>query len=272
LRAARVLGLPCVIGALGSDVHLRSGLAAWLTGRAIRNADGVLTVSEAMREAAVQAFAAERSRVHTIVNGFNTGVFGLTQRAPARCRLGLAQEDRLIVYVGRLVPAKGLRELVEAFTSLQAEVAGCRLALVGDGPMRGELQALIADARLALRITLTGGLPPQGVADWLGASDVLTLPSWSEGYPNVVVEALACGRPVVATDVGGTREIVREDNGILVPPRDVGALRAALAGALARRWDHAAIAAGMKRTWDDVAAETLSVCESVIAGAKVTTR
>ncbi|MGB8377476.1 MAG: glycosyltransferase, partial [Rhodanobacteraceae bacterium] len=106
---------------------------------------------------------------------------------------------------------------------------------------------------------------PEQVAEWIAASDVLTLPSWSEGYPNVVVEAIACGRPVVATDVGGTREIVSAVNGILVPPRDADALEHALADALAGKWDDGAIAAGIKRDWDDVAKETLGVCEHIIA-------
>jgi len=92
---------------------------------------------------------------------------------------------------------------------------------------------------------------------------VLTLPSWSEGYPNVVVEGAACGRPVVATDVGGTREILDEHNGILIPPKDPVALEQALARALDGAWDHAAIAQRMSRTWDDVARETLVVCEQV---------
>jgi glycosyltransferase involved in cell wall biosynthesis len=102
------------------------------------------------------------------------------------------------------------------------------------------------------------------VARWITASDVLTLPSWSEGYPNVVVEAVACGRPVVATDVGGTREIINDANGMLIPPRDIDALRDALREALNRRWDHAGIAAAMTRTWDDVAVDTLRVCEALV--------
>jgi glycosyltransferase involved in cell wall biosynthesis len=111
---------------------------------------------------------------------------------------------------------------------------------------------------------MPGGIPPAEVARWIGAADVLTLPSWSEGYPNVVVEALACGRPVVATDVGGTSEIVNVSNGLLIPPRDPAALAAALTRALDARWDHDAIAAATRRSWDDVASETLSVCEKII--------
>jgi glycosyltransferase involved in cell wall biosynthesis len=133
--------------------------------------------------------------------------------------------------------------------------------------MAAQLAGMVRERKLAQRVLLPGGMEPTQVARWISAADLLTLPSWSEGYPNVVVEALACGTPVVATDVGGTREILRDDCGILVPPRNAQALREALEGATRRSWDRPAIAASMVRSWDDVARETLTVCESVVANA-----
>ena len=264
VRSARYLQVPCVVGALGSDIHVRSGLVSLLTARTIREADALLTVSDAMREAAIRDFRADPTRVHTVINGFNTNVFYPRCRLAARRGLDLAESDRLIIYVGRFVEAKGLAELIEAFKMLSHRDARYRLALVGDGAMRAQLSGMIARAGLGTKVILTGGLPPAAVAEWIGAADVLTLPSWSEGYPNVVVEAIACGRPVVATDVGGTREIVNQTNGIMIPPRNADALCSALESAIQREWDHAAIAEAMKRTWDDVAAETLAICEAVL--------
>jgi glycosyltransferase involved in cell wall biosynthesis len=142
------------------------------------------------------------------------------------------------------------------------------LALVGDGVMKGELMELVRSTGLLERVHLPGGLAPEAVAEWINAADVLTLPSWSEGYPNVVVEGVACGRPVVATDVGGTREILHNGNGILIPPKDASRLASALRDALNGEWDHAGIAAAMSRTWDDVAVETLAVCEQVVKAGK----
>ena len=264
VRSARCLQVPCIVGALGSDIHVRSGLVSLLTARAIREADALLTVSEAMRAAAIRDFRADPTRVHTVINGFNTSVFYPRCRLAARRALGLAESDRLIIYVGRFVEAKGLAELIEAFTTLLHRDARCRLALVGEGAMRAQLLGMVARAGIGPKVIFTGGLPPAAVAEWIGAADVLTLPSWSEGYPNVVVEAIACGRPVVATDVGGTREIVNQTNGIMIPPRNADALCSALESAIQRKWDHAAIAEAMKRSWDDVAAETLAVCEAVL--------
>ncbi len=266
LRVARSLGVPCVIGALGSDIHVRSGLNTLLTRRTLTGADAVVTVSEAMRQATITEFGVQPANVHTVVNGFNTSVFGPADQGEARRRLGVGSDERVVVYVGRFVEAKGLRELVEAARRLAAADERFRLVLVGDGGMKAELGTLIEAAGLAGKVYLPGGLPPEQVAQWICAADVLTLPSWSEGYPNVVVEAVACGRPVVATDVGGTREIIHADNGILVAPRNVEQLFGGLQRALGRSWNHAAIAAAMRRSWSDVAVETLAVCRSTMAG------
>jgi glycosyltransferase involved in cell wall biosynthesis len=266
LRSARRLGVPCIVGARGSDIHVRSGFNAFMTRHTIAQADALLTVSTAMRDAAIARYGAKPDYSHTIINGFSTAVFHPRAQADVREKLGIAADLRVIVYVGRLVEAKGMRELIDAFAALAARDPQLRLAIVGDGVMREALTALIHSRNLGGFVLMPGAFEPDGVAEWICASDVLTLPSWSEGYPNVVVEAIACGVPVVATDVGGTREIIVDgDNGILIPPRDAKALEHALADALTRPWDHLAIAAAMARSWGDVAAETLAVCERVIA-------
>lgn len=265
LRTARQLKVPCIVGALGSDIHVRSGINDRMTRKTVAGVDALLTVSEAMRQTAIREFGAPADEVHTIVNGFNTSVFHPRDKAGIRQRLGIPQDEQMIIYVGRFVEAKGMRELIQAFKAMAARNNKLSLALIGDGVMKAELSALVQEAGLQDRVRMPGGQPPDQVAEWICASDVLTLPSWSEGYPNVVVEGLACGRPVVATDVGGTREILHERNGILIEPRKADVLQAALEKALAAPWDLDAIAKAMRRTWDDVARETLDVCEKVIA-------
>lgn len=264
LRTARKLGVPCVVGALGSDIHVRSGISDRMTRQTIEGVNALLTVSEAMRQTAIRDFGAKPEKVHTIVNGFNTSVFHPRDQAAMRHKLGIAADEQMIIYVGRFVEAKGMRELITAFQAMSQRNPQASLALIGDGVMKDELTALVQSAGLQNRVRIPGGQPPEQVAEWICASDVLTLPSWSEGYPNVVVEGLACGRPVVATDVGGTREILNEHNGILIPPKQADVLQTALESALARDWDREAIARAMQRTWDDVARETLQVCQQVI--------
>jgi len=265
LRTARKLGVPCVVGALGSDIHVRSGVNDRMTRQTIAEVDGLLTVSEAMRRTAISEFGARPDRVHTIVNGFNTRVFYPRDQVSIRTKLGISLDEKMIVYVGRFVEAKGLRELIQAFQQLAQKDDKLSLALIGDGVMKSKLHDLIDAAGLRGRVRIPGGQPPDQVAEWICASNVLTLPSWSEGYPNVVVEGLACGRPVVATDVGGTREILNERNGILIEPRRSDVLQRALDQALRTDWDLSAIAESMRRTWDDVAVETLRICKQVAA-------
>lgn len=264
LRTARDLDVPCVVGALGSDIHVRSGINQFMTRRTVNGVDALLTVSEAMRQSAIREFGASPNKVHTIVNGFNTSVFYQRDRAEMRQKYGITHDEKLIIYVGRFVEAKGMRELLTAFKGMTDQDPKVGLVLVGDGVMKAELLDLIKQHNLQSRVRVPGGLPPEQVAEWISACDVLTLPSWSEGYPNVVVEGAACGRPVVATDVGGTREILNASNGILIPPKDPTALQTALTQALTQTWDYNGIARAMSRTWDDVAQETLDACQSVL--------
>jgi glycosyltransferase involved in cell wall biosynthesis len=265
VRAAHALGKPCIVGVLGSDVLVRSGVTERMTRAALHEADGLIAVSDDLKRVLVSRYGVEPDAVRTVVNGFNTGVFNARPQAECRAELRLPADGRLIVYVGRLIEAKGMRELFAAFGTLARQDPQLRLAIIGDGVMREEVHRLAQQDGLGERVHLPGGLPPEQVAQWIGASDLLTLPSWSEGYPNVVVEALACGRPVVGTDVGGMREILRADNGVLVPPRDANALAEGLRQCLARDWDRAAIAAAMSRSWDDVARDTIDICEAVCA-------
>jgi glycosyltransferase involved in cell wall biosynthesis len=129
--------------------------------------------------------------------------------------------------------------------------------------MRQELESRLA-AMPGAPMLLVGAQSPTEVARWMQASDLVTLPSYSEGHPNVLVEALACGRPVVATPVGGVPEVVDAQCGVLVPARDAPALAAGLASVLDRLWDHAALAQRFSRDWRQVAQETLAACEEAV--------
>ena len=162
------------------------------------------------------------------------------------------------------MPEKGLRELLDAMAALAPQRPKLQLALVGEGPMRAELETRI-DADPSLRVRLPGAQGPHEVARWMAASDLVTLPSYSEGHPNVLVEALACGRPVVATPVGGIPEVVDADCGLLVAARDPAALAAGLRDALERTWDENALSRRFSRGWDAVAADTLCACEEALA-------
>lgn len=262
LLAARRAGVPLVAGARGSDIRVRDAISRRLTRRVVRGADALLTVSEDLGRLAVSDYGADAERVHVVPNGCDASIFHPRERAAARAALDVPGDARLVVYVGRLVAEKGLRELLEAARQLAPMEPNLRIALVGEGPMHAELATLAAQC--GCDVVFAGAQPPGEVARWMAASDLVTLPSYSEGHPNVLVEALACGRGVVATPVGGIPEVVDAVCGVLVPPRDAQALAEGLRAGLARAWDEAALARRFSRSWTRVAEETLLACESAL--------
>ena len=264
MLAARHAGLPLVAGARGSDIRVRDAISRRLTGKIVRRASRLLMVSEDLGRLAVQDYGADATRVRVIPNGCDSATFHLGDRASARHSLGVPPDAELVLYVGRLVAEKGLRELLEAMHLLAAQRPHLQLVMIGGGPMQDELRTLTAGND---GVRLMGALSPEAVAQWMVAADLITLPSYSEGHPNVLVEALACGRPVVATAVGGIPEVVDAACGVLIPSRDAAALAAGLTQVLEHTWDEAALSRRFSRAWSTVAQETLQQCAEALAEA-----
>jgi teichuronic acid biosynthesis glycosyltransferase TuaC len=261
VAVARRLGIPAVVGSIGSDLNRFADPASrWLTKRAMKRASFVVTKSEHLRERAIQ-MGISPSKVRTIRNGCNPTVFHLGDRSAARAQLLIDDKAELVLFVGRLDTAKGIEELLEAFASLASRRPNLRLAFVGDGPGGEHLRSKSKHLALENRITLNGACSSQKVAQWLAAANVLALPSYNEGYPNVVIEALSCGRPVIATKVGGILELVNEDSGILIAPRDSRSLATAIEQSMERHWDEHSISEQFRRGWDQAADELLQICE-----------
>ncbi len=260
LSAGRRLGVPVILGAIGSDINrIPDSISAFLTRKALRGADFVLTVSEHLRQRAIRLGASpERSR--TVRNGCDTSAFHLADRAEARAELSVDDEAEIVVFVGWIAHTKGLRELIEAVIRLRPAHPRLNLFCIGEGPLQGELEARAAEAGASDRIQFLGRRSSTEVARWLAAANIFCLPSYAEGCPNSVVEALNCGRAVVATNVGGIPELVDNDSGILIEPRDPSALADALNDALSRRWDETGISQKSRRGWDRVAKETFEIC------------
>jgi glycosyltransferase involved in cell wall biosynthesis len=250
-----------VVKTVGSDLRvIPDVITARMIRSTLRRADFVVAVSEDLRQLAV-TMGATPARTRTIHNGCDASLFHLADRGPARSELGVASDAQLILFVGRLVEVKGIGELLEAARRLAPSHPKLKVICIGEGVLEKELRAKISDPAL---VQFAGRKEPQEVARWMAACDLLCLPSYSEGCPNALLEALFCGRPIVASNVGGIPELVDEGCAILVPPRDPARLAAALAEALARPWDAAAIAQHYGRSWDDVGRETFEVCEAAL--------
>jgi glycosyltransferase involved in cell wall biosynthesis len=130
-----------------------------------------------------------------------------------------------IIYVGRLIYAKGVQDLIEAFNKCCESYVGCRLIIVGDGNYREQLESQARKSQYCSQIKFIGELPQQKVMESLAISDIFVNPSYSEGLPTSVLEAASIGLPIVATNVGGTTEIIEHEiSGLVVETHDVPAL------------------------------------------------
>ena len=250
---ARRLGIPYAVKVHGSDLNVQASypLRRRQIRAALRGAGAVVAVSRALADKAV-AIGADAARVHVLYNGVDSALFAPGSRSAARARLQLGADAPLLLYVGNLKSSKGCLDLLEAFPALLAVRPQARLVYVGAGPCRQELLQRAAELGCAGRLTLAGAVAHDALGDWFRAADLLCLPSHNEGVPNVVLEAMACGTPVVASAVGGIPEVVPGHAGLLVPPHDCAALSAALIAAGARTWEAARIAAHASGfRWDD---------------------
>jgi glycosyltransferase involved in cell wall biosynthesis len=251
-RFARRLRVPYVVKVHGSDLNVQAELPArrgQIAG-ALQRADAVIAVSRALADRAV-ALGVEPSRVHTIYNGVDAERFSPGSREDARRRLRL-DAGRLVLYVGNLKVSKGCTDLLEAFPAVLERHPDAQLAYVGEGADRGTMVQRLESLGITDRVRLVGSIPHDDLAGWFRAADLLCLPSHAEGVPNVVLEAMASGTPVVATRVGGIPEVVPGHAGILVEPRAIVALGQALNSALDRAWDTPSIVAHARTfRWDD---------------------
>jgi len=259
---ARAIGVPAVIKAHGSDLNVLSSMRGPRANLALGlpRAARVVTVSRALGDKAV-ALGADRGRVVVVPNGSDASLFRVRDQNAARRSLGWTVDGPMVLFCGRIEREKGVFELLDAFAEIKDAEPRLSLVLLGEGAAMAEAVALARP--FGDRVRFLGARPLAEVPEWMAASSIVTLPSYNEGSPNVVREALACGRPVVATSVGGIPELLSSsDLGEMVAPRDAGALAQALLRATRRSFDPVRIAAASGGSWEDSAATLLAVLEA----------
>jgi len=278
--AAALLDIPFAVTAHGSDINV---YAERLSVRpqlqwALRRAAVVIAVSKEIQrriEALVELPSARASRppariVHIPCAGVDSRVFAVRDQQAARRSLALDPAGRVVIFAGQLVPIKAVQVLLQAWQILSAGGslrAGDRLVIAGDGPERGMLEARAAAGIDPQSVRFLGEISQQDLALWLDAATAFCLPSRNEGTPNVVIEALASGRPVVASRVGGIPEIVTDGrNGFLVESGDAAQLADRLQMVLEKPWDAQQIAADVAEyTWDNLARRNIEALQGVLS-------
>jgi teichuronic acid biosynthesis glycosyltransferase TuaC len=244
----RWLHIPVSITMRGTEVPLaRDPRRRRRMIEALQRATRIFAVSESLKRHAVSLGVAG-DKITVVGNGVDTAKFHRLDQQAARQRLGLAIDAPVLVSVGALVERKGFHRVLECLPALRRRFPGLRYLVVGGAGPEGDWSARLArsviDLGLQDCVMFLGTLAPEELNVPLSAADVFVLATRNEGWANVFLEAMACGLPVVATDVGGNAEVVANANvGIMVPFADPDRLAQAIADALARDWDRDAIVA-----------------------------
>jgi teichuronic acid biosynthesis glycosyltransferase TuaC len=261
---------PVVVSARGTDINVFSQfrLIRPLVKLVLKRADAVIAVAQALKDVMV-GLGCSGEKITVIPNGIDPVKFRPLSPLIARQTLGLPMTGPIVLSIGRLIDNKGFQILIEMAASLRRKRPDLMLIIIGDGPNRSRLEERVRKLDLQNNVRIVGARPHDELSTWYSAADLFCLASEREGCPNVLLEALACGCPVITTDVGGTREIVTSPSlGILVE-RTPHAFASAVHEALCHRWNRDAIAVhGRAHSWDNVAASLLNVYSAVIARSK----
>ena len=234
------------------------------------SADRVITVSSALRNIAIE-LGAQPDNVTVVGNGIDVQKFYPIPMREARSRLGLGEDWQILVSVGTLVERKGFQRIIEVLPELLKKYPRLHFVAVGgagpEGDHSSRFKAVARDLGVADCVHFLGPKAPDKLFEPLSAADVFVLASSYEGWANVLLEAMACGLPVVATDVGGNRQVVcKPELGELTPFGDSAALRDAIDRALSTPRDRGAIRNyALANAWDSRIPALLSIFSEVVS-------
>ena len=262
----RVFRKPVVVSARGSDINLftRFPLIRRLIRYTLLKADRVISVCQALKKKMIH-LGIPRNKISVIPNGVDQDKFFPFPKEEARRRLGLPVDRNVILSVGNLTSNKGFHLLIRALKVLHTKFheKNLHLVIVGEGKFQSELERLIASLNLENHVRLAGAVSHKELYLWYSAADVFCLASSREGWPNVLLESLACGTPVVATPVGGIPEIVSSERIGLLTQRNEQEIAEGISNALKKPWQSDAIIQyARQHTWNEVALSALHVFES----------
>ncbi len=227
--AARLAGVPAMVSQVHNVQTWETIRQRWLDRFLCRWRTSIVAVSEQVRRDVIRNLRVEREKTRVIYNGVDVNRFSdRSLREPTRKALGLRPRDMAIIYHGRLVEQKNPDLLLKIGAEIARIRVGVRVVIAGDGPLREELERKTKEMGMEAQVRFLGRR--DDVPALLQAADMSVLPSFKEGFSNAVLEAMAAGLPVVATDVGGNAEAIEHGkSGWIVPPHNTGAFLNAVA-------------------------------------------
>nr|WP_320013644.1 glycosyltransferase [uncultured Desulfobacter sp.] len=249
-----------VISARGSDInaYTKLFLIRILIQYTLKQADAIIAVSHDLKNK-IQEMGINESKIKVISNGVDTDQFRPLPKNQLEAVLPFEKKGRLILTVGALRKVKNQHLLIEAFSQIVSmeNYEDLKLVIVGSGTQKHALKEQIYKLKLSNQIFLVGAVPNDRLVHWYNHADLFCLPSLNEGCPNVVLEALACHVPVVATNVGGIPDLISSENiGILADPGSLDSLKTSLIQGLEKKWTSLAFQKFLSgKSWDRVAQE-----------------
>jgi len=257
----RHFGKPVVITARGTDVNLipRYRLPRAMIRWAARHAAGIITVARALKDDLV-GVGVSAGRIEVLRNGVDLQLFRPIEREAARRRLGISRTT--LLSVGHLIPRKAHDLVIQGLRWLPQ----FDLIVIGDGPEREALGALARESGAGDRVRFVGSVAQEELRNYFGAADALVLASSREGWANVLLESMACGTPVVASNIGGTPEVVSApEAGVLMAERTPEAVAEAVQRLFARYPDRGATRRyAEKFSWEETTRGQLRLFERVL--------
>ncbi len=265
--AAVMLGklfkIPVVVSARGSDINVfpRFRTIRPLVRWVLASADAVIAVSHGLKERMVE-LGCPPEKITVIPNGVDSAQFQPSPRSHMRDRLGLPLGGRIVLSVGNLTENKGFQILIEAVARLRERWQNLILVIIGEGAFRKQLERQIRFLRLENAVRLVGAQPNESLGAWYNSADLFCLASRDEGCPNVVLEAMACGLPVVVTPLGA--ELVSSSTLGVLSHRTPEDFQTAIEEVFRRTWDRDAIVAHARtKGWNDVGTRAMAVLSKV---------
>lgn len=237
LIGKKVFKIPYIVTVHGGDIDKMAGKhpkIKQLTARILKDADHVIAVGERLKFDIVHDFHVPKNRVEVLSMGVDTSIFKYAQQADARKSIGLDDDGKMILFVGNVIPEKGVLELIDAFGEIKRKFADVSLYILGAQRNQtfSEKVLQLIEREEIKDVHFKQPVNQAELAKWMAASNVLALPSYHEGFGLVALEAMATGTQVVGSDVGGLSYLLQGQAGILVKPKSSSSLAEGLQIAL----------------------------------------
>jgi len=245
----KIFKKPVIITVHGSDINLYTDKMGHLKPMVIyslKNATHIIAVSAALKNKITKLGIAD-NKISVVPNGYNPSLFRPMDKDAIRRKLKLPLNKKIVLFVGHLIFIKGVTYLIESMKFISELRDDTILIVVGDGHLKSQLNKTVEEYSLLDKVMFVGSQPHEKIPLWINSCDLLTLPSISEGFGAVLIEAAACGKPIVATNVGGIPEASSPIARKLIPPNDSVALAKAILEVLDSTFDPADIIKENKR-------------------------